>query len=393
MLEILAAGSRLYVLASDRDQGNLLLDSIRGFALRTPLLDGAFEFTRTTVTAVRSGSVLEVLAADAASSWGLRPQLVFLDELAWWPETRASKELYESLTTAIDKTSGRLVITTTAGDPTHWAHSVLEHARQDPLWYVQEIGGPPAWIAKERIDEQERRLPPSTFRRLFLNEWTGAEDRLTSLEAVHACVRDYTVRLPDSSREYVIGVDLGFVNDQTAIVVAHGEPPEAPGSNLPQVVVDAVECWRGTHQEPVKLQDVEEWISTTAARYRADVLVDVYQAIGLIERLRQRGIRARKFDITQQLAGRLATILFTLIRDGRLILPADEALIDELLHLRIVDAGLGKYRIDHDSGRHDDQAIALALAAHGILDRWARPGPRLRVLRSAPPRSRFAPRL
>jgi hypothetical protein len=42
---------------------------------------------------------------------------------------------------------------------------------------------------------------------------------------------------------------------------------------------------------------------------------------------------------------------------------------------------LGVYRLDHDAGLHDDQAIALALGAHHLLDaeagaerwiRWAR---------------------
>ena len=56
-------------------------------------------------------------------------------------------------------------------------------------------------------------------------------------------------------------------------------------------------------------------------------------------------------------------------------------LLDELISVRLRKNTLGIYRLDHDSGQHDDQAIALALGAHYLLDadgsaeswiRWAR---------------------
>ena len=55
--------------------------------------------------------------------------------------------------------------------------------------------------------------------------------------------------------------------------------------------------------------------------------------------------------------------------------------MDELISVRQRKNTPGVYRLDHDSGRHDDQAIALALGAHYLLDadggagawiRWAR---------------------
>lgn len=62
--------SRLYALASDRDQGALLIDSIRGFVSRTAELAGAFRIDSFAVTALRTGTTLEVLAADARRSGG-----------------------------------------------------------------------------------------------------------------------------------------------------------------------------------------------------------------------------------------------------------------------------------------------------------------------------------
>ncbi len=65
-------GARLYTLAADRDQG-LILSAMRGFVVRTPILEGALVFSGHRVSVPGRDIVLEVLAADAASSWGLIP--------------------------------------------------------------------------------------------------------------------------------------------------------------------------------------------------------------------------------------------------------------------------------------------------------------------------------
>jgi hypothetical protein len=133
MLTQAPCGRRMYALAADRDQGRLLLDAIAGFAARTPLLRDALKISSYRVAMPARDVVLEILAADAAGSWGLRPYLVIVDEICQWAETRRSRDLFEAVRTATIKTRGRLVIISTAGDPTHFAHEIREHARLDPL--------------------------------------------------------------------------------------------------------------------------------------------------------------------------------------------------------------------------------------------------------------------
>jgi hypothetical protein len=49
-------------------------------------------------------------------------------------------------------------------------------------------------------------------------------------------------------------------------------------------------------------------------------------------------------------------------------LPADdEALLDELAHVRLRETSLGRVRLDHSAGRHDDRAVSIALAANHLL--------------------------
>lgn len=133
MLAQLPPGSRLYALAADRDQGALLLDSVRGFVGRTPLLAGALRVEAYRVVAVARGTTLEVLAADASGAYGLRPDFLVIDELAQWPETPGARRLWEATSTAMAKVPGaRMVVLTSAGDPGHWSYDILEHAKADP---------------------------------------------------------------------------------------------------------------------------------------------------------------------------------------------------------------------------------------------------------------------
>ena len=145
MLTQLPAGSRLYGLAADRDQGRLLLDSVEGFAERTDAIRGAVEVGAYRAVAA-NGCSLEILAADAPGAWGVRPRFLVIDELAQWANTPSARRLSEAATSAAATTDCRMAVLTTAGDPAHWSRKVLEHALTDPLWRVQEVPGPAPWL-------------------------------------------------------------------------------------------------------------------------------------------------------------------------------------------------------------------------------------------------------
>ena len=74
-----------------------------------------------------------------------------------------------------------------------------------------------------------------------------------------------------------------------------------------------------------------------------------------------------EFTFTAATVGRLATTLLQLIREHALALPDDPDLIDELRNVRLRETSPGVYRLDHDRNRHDDRAVALALAASYLV--------------------------
>jgi len=361
MLLTLPDRTRLHWLAADRDQGALAIDAIAGFVSRTPMLTGAFDVQSWRVRFGPTDSTLDVLAADAPSAWGIRSQGVFVDEIAQWATTPGPQRLWEAVSTAVAKTGqARMVVLTTAGDPAHWSHKILKHAEADPMWRVHQVLGPAPWMEHDRLEEQRRRLPESSYRRLFLNEWTEAEDRLTTIDDLQACVTLEGPQAPRPEHRYVLGLDLGLKADLTAAVVCHLDEDT--------VVLDRINTWAGTSEHPVQLGDVETWLTQACTTYHpATVVLDPWQAIGLAQRLRHKRIRVEEYTFSASSVGRLATTIHLLLREQRLALPPNEGLLDELANVRLKESSPGVYRMDHDPDKHDDQAIALALAANHLI--------------------------
>jgi len=364
LLTTLPPGSRGYAMAVDRDQAALIAEAAAGFVARTPALAAGLTVLASRIDA-RSGSVLEIMAADAASAWGLRPAIAVCDEFAQWPNTRNAKGLWQAITSAMGKVRGaKLLITTTSGDPAHWTRTIYDAARSSAAWSVQDVPGPVRWVGSDFLREQRAMLPESVYRRLHLNEWAAAEDRLTNLTDVRACATVPGALDPVPGYQYVVALDIGVTNDRTVAAVMHSERQSDDDERfvVQRHVLDRMEVWTGTARRPVDLSAVEEWIATTTRVYGARLVVDPWQAKGMIQRLRSRGVQVREFLFSQQSAGRLAMTLHTTIRDHRLAIPDDADLIDELVNVRLRETAPNVYRLDHDSDAHDDRAVCLGMA-------------------------------
>ena len=315
----------------------------------------------------RSGSFVEVLAADGASAWGLLPTLVALDEFPQWKDTPNSRELFDALTTALPKVAGaRLVIMGTAGDPASWQAKVRDQALADPAnWRVSEPEGPPPWMDPSEVELERQARLPSTFARLFENRWVASEDRLTTPEEVRENIGHYGPLDPIPGVRYQMGLDVGLTNDRTVFTVAHVERrPEGP-----TVVVDRQFVWQGAPDRPVDLTAVEATITETARLYPGKLAFDPFQAAHLTQRVRRRGIPVAAYPFTSTSVGRLAVTMFRLLRDHRLDLDGDDTeLLDELARVKLVETHPGQYRIDHDRNAHDDRVISLALCCQHLVD-------------------------
>lgn len=359
------SATRSYWCAADQGQGQLAIDSIAGFAKRTPAIGAQLEIQTRRVTALATGARLDVLAADAPGAWGLRPRRVAVDELANWSPSLSPERLWEAVSSAVAKSEdARLTVATTAGDLSHFAAKVLEAAKTSPLWRVAETPGPSPWAAPDRIAEQKARLPDAVFRQLFLNEWTAAEGSFLDPAVIDAAfVLDGPTLERDDRFSYSAALDLGSVNDRSVLAIGHREGDA--------VVLDRLETWSGSRASPVDFDAVEDFIAAAHQRFGIRLLADPWQGLQMMQRLRSRGVHATEYAFSQASKQRLAQTLLHSLNAGNLRLYEAEGLCDELLGLRLRQSASGAWSFDHSRGGHDDRAVALALMLVGALEQGA----------------------
>lgn len=380
------AAARGYGIAADADQAGKILEAIEGFLLRTPNMAGALTILARKVRNPKTGAEFEVLPADAPGAYGHKPHLLVVDEFAQWPTTPASRRLWTAMFSAMSKVPGaRLVIITSAGDPGHFAFDVLQKARRRPgRWRVSELEGRVPWVSEEEIAEQAAMLLPSEVDQLHYNRWAPTEDR--AMPNVRECATlDEWPLGPVGGFFYRVGVDLSRTRDNTVVVVCHGEPilrpREDPRSGLmfedevgQRIVVDRMRVWTPSRLAPIDQGEVLNYVAEVAFQYQALVTFDPYDASGMMQELQARGVAVESYNMQSTAAvDKLATTLFHLTRDRRLVLPKPtahpdaEELLEELEHIRLRKTSLGTLRIDHDSNRHDDRGMAIGLAAQSLV--------------------------
>ncbi len=366
LVELVPPDGNVFAIAADKDQARLVIDALRGLVARTPGLSGAITVDRYSAIA-RNGARFEVIPADAASSYGLKGSLYICDEISMWPISH--KEVWVSILSAVPKVEGaQLVCLASAGDPAHWSFQIREHARKSKAWRLHEVPGPVPWINPEALVEQRSLLTDSQYARLHLGRWVASEDRLVSMENLAAAVRLDGPQDPRPGVTYRIGVDLGLRHDRTCIAVCHAEP--VASSRARKIVLDRMIVFEGSKADEVRLAEVEAALVQAWRHYhRPKVRLDPWQAIGLAQRLRRRGVSVEEWSYSPQRYGAIATVLYTLLRDGLLDLYDDLGLLDELANVRLKETLPGLVRVEHDPGRHDDRAVALGFAATGLVER------------------------
>ena len=136
-------------------------------------------------------------------------------------------------------------------------------------------------------------------------------------------------------------------------------------------MLDRIQVWAGSSDSPVQLAEVEGWLNQAVDIFNhARIVIDPWQAVGMAQRLRGRGVAVQEFNFTSASVGRLASALHQLLRNRALALPNDEALLDELANVRLRETTPGVYRLDHDPDQHDDRAVnksAMATAARSVV--------------------------
>ncbi|GAA1962865.1 hypothetical protein GCM10009798_23340 [Nocardioides panacihumi] len=371
LLTIQPANSRSLVYAVDKDQAALLMEKLTH--LTQPLVDqGLLKVIADKVENPATGATLTIESADAPSALGHTPWLVIVDEFCAWKDTRGARMLWHAVVSAMPKRpDSRLLVISSAGDPGNWTHEVVKKAREgaDGHWRFSYMPGPCPWWSARDVEKQRGALSDAAFSWYVLNEFAAAENALASAdELADAVARGVASRPYDPAQRYCIGVDLGRKVDASVVVVAHREGD--------RVVVDHVDRWLPTKARPVRLETVEAAIRRHHGAYgRPHIRMDPAKGEQMSQALSESGVEVEEYAFHEASIDRLASNLSRLFGERRISVPDEKDLLDELGAVIVKTSPSGRVRLDHHSGKHDDQAVAIALAAHWLISQpfWGAP--------------------
>ncbi len=346
-------GQRLFCAAADEDQAKLLFEDVAGKFQRHPGLRNLVRVTQKEIVVKATGSRLRVLASDAPSAYGLRPDWIAIDELAEWRR----RELWHSLWTATGKRPNcRMLVISSAGwDRTSIAWEVREIAERESNWYFSPRGQFASWISRDWLEQQRRTLPAHVYARLHESRWVEAVGAFLTVEEVDRIFAD----CPSGNGYRVIGVDLGVARDRSVAAVLRRD------AQTGLVVVEALVTWEPRSGRKVDLPEVEEELAELAKRFSAPVMLDPWQGVLLGQRLQARGVRVSEYSFSGEGRRKLFASLLDLVRTNKLRSCPHEALRRELLSLEVSETAAG-WRVDHKPGRFDDHVVAIGLAIQGL---------------------------
>jgi hypothetical protein len=356
---VLEPGTDIVIAAGDIEQATIVLAHIDGYLDRNETLN-ALVSRRGNERLVEGGSRIRVISSDAPTAWGLggthRRFRVICDELTVWKP--AGEELWAALVSATGKVpDAQTIVLSNAGFDAGraWQWRVRETARTAEWGHLFAPAGIPAsWVTPAWVEQQRALLPPVSFRRVILNEWTAGAGDFVSPEQWARCVDPLLAPQTGGRGRFVGALDLGLVKDRTALATVHRD-----GDNI---LLDELAVWQGSSDEPVSIATVERALLDAATRYRTLQLVcDPWQLKGSVERLRTGGLSIDEFAFTQTSVQRLSAALYSAITAATLRVFPDADLEAEILGLRTVQVANG-WRFDHGSRGFSDRAVALAMA-------------------------------
>lgn len=364
--------------AADKDQARLLRDAVAKLVSVNPWLAGLLEVQAYRVANLRTGSDLQILSCDVASSYGLTPHFVVCDELTHWSQERG-EALWVSLFSAAAKRSDcMLVVISNAGtgQGESWQWRVREAARADDGWYFHSLDGCKAsWISPKHLAEQKRLLPAIQYDRLWANRWTSGSGDALLEDDISTAVTKRGPMKPKRGYIYTAGLDVGLSKDSCALVVigkSIGEQWLLPDDRVKRIRATgrlrlaSVTLWKPERGQRISLAAVERRVLELHEHYGlASLAFDPWQAEYLIDRLSTAGVPCERVPASGGNLQAMATSMLDAFSAHMIDLFPHERLLSDLRNLRIQERSYG-VRLTSPRGPHGhgDAATALALAIH-----------------------------
>jgi len=378
---------QLYICSGKEEQAAIVTAAMKMELDCNPWLADKVSISDFTGTGA-SGSELTVMPMRAATGQGIFPDYLVADEVSHW-EHDEGRKFWNFIVSSIRKRPNCVVeVLTNAGHIGSWQWQIRNEIKAEiEYWdfFEQEPYSKLAsWMDDAAIERDGKLMDPGEKKRLLYNVWIdpGEERGYLTLAEAEACVDEQLWEITRGSRdqEYYIAVDYGGVNDRTALGILH------PVKGTDGVVIDRLECWQGSHKDPIKIsrpsederlegldfRSVEEWIDISLKNFptTSTLVFDPYQMESLAQKYERKGYRVVRFEYRGGKTNyQMAQLLKNYVQNRKIswskwagVLEApgieDVTFAQELARLVKKPMSYG-YRFDHEAGRHDDRATCV----------------------------------
>ncbi len=371
-------GSTALIVAPGLRQSLILSDRIHSLLNRIDpdIRRGIVEKALRTIIRFRNQSQIVALPNSEHLLRGYMAHLVICDEAAFFhnDETIFPHILMPMMAT----TNGIMIVSSTP-----WGRrSVYHQLNQDPDWLLIHV--PWTLALREGIYSQEfireieklRETRPQTYKMEYEAEFIEDVDAWLSQDLIAKAIDESLEYYSFDSKpqgHFYIGLDLAERRDYTALCIIQRE-----GQLLKLV-------HRRKFPLGTSLAAAIGYVKTLRDRWRSikRIYVDITKhGEYFIQDMHEAGIpEAEGIIFTQRRKQEMAQLLRQRIMEGRLRIPYDRELLNELNIERYELTKTGAIRLHHPEGTHDDQFWALALAVYAAEMEMMPRRPRISIRR------------
>lgn len=176
----------------------------------------------------------------------------------------------------------------------------------------------------------------------------------------------------DPGRMYYCHLDPATSSHNYALAVVHREDfiNRETGKSDYRIVVDHTKVWTPSKNKPIISREIDDYIIKLNHNFLlAQVSFDQWNSAGSIDNLRKHGIPAKLTRFTKRYKIIIYDNLYEIASAGKLKIPNDELLKNEMLYLqrRFTPNGYRVFAKKDGLVRTDDSVDALAGACHGCM--------------------------
>ena len=355
----LRPGERAVVmcLATDKDQAKIILNYTRSYFTDINLLSGMVQRETATGFELANNVDVSVLTNNFRAVRGRPVLCAIFDELAFWRDESSAapdEETYKAIRPALASIPGSMIV----GISSPYRKSGLLYAKFKKHFgrdgdVVLVIRAPTRALnptISQAIVDEALADDPIGARAEWLAEFRSDISGYLDLELVESAVdRGVTVRPPVQATRYQSGVDpSGGSRDSFACAISHDEFGVAVLDCLLEI------------RAPCNPQSATEQIADLLKSYGIrETTGDKYAAQWTVDAFAKRGITYRHSTRDRSAIYADALPLFT---SGRARLLDNPRLVNQLASLERKTSSLGRDKIDHGPGGHDDLCNAAALS-------------------------------